>query len=151
MAGQQSLWTKSFIKKKILELLSDTENYTEIPNNKDDNIMKKIEKLTDEHKYELNKNEIDYIQNFNYKTSNFYGLSKIHKSEIIKSAFKQQNSEYVKFSPPTNLKIRPIVAGLTSLTHRLCNSLDLILIFFWRHVASYIRTKWIFSTTYKTK
>ena len=33
---------KAFYKEKNLELLSDTENYMEIPNNEDDNITKKI-------------------------------------------------------------------------------------------------------------
>ena len=63
----------------------------------------------------------------------------MHQSENIKSAVKQQNSEDVKLSPPANLKMRPIVAGPTSLMHRLSNFLDLILKPFCRRVASYIR------------
>ena len=80
--GTTVIMDKAFYKEKILELLSDTENYMEIPNNEDDNIMKKIKKRTDEHKYELNKKEMDYIQNFKYKTSNFYCLPKIQKSKL---------------------------------------------------------------------
>ena len=46
-------------------------------------------------KYEksLLKQEIDYLTNFQHKSSNFYGLPKIHKSKIISKAIDEQGSE----------------------------------------------------------
>ena len=51
--------------------------------------------------------------NFTWKTSNFYGLPEIHKSQHIKEAIKEQNTEYIKLPlpPPPHLKMRPIVDG----------------------------------------
>ena len=74
-------------------------------------------------------------------SSNMYGLPKIHKSTCIKAATKNQNIEYVKLPPEliTDLKMRPIVAGPSSPTHRLSNFVDLILKPLCQHVPSYIR------------
>ena len=130
---------KNFYKDKILKLLEDRENYNELTCNEDITIMNKIKGLTKEHKHELTKREMDYIQNLTSKTSNFYGLPKTHKSLVIKAAIKEQNSEYVRLQPPSDLKMRPIVAGPSSPTHRLSNSLYLILKPLCKHVPSYIR------------
>ena len=101
--------------------------------------MLKIKQLMKEHTGELTKKEIDYVQNFITKTSNFYGLPKIHMSNIMKTAVKDQNSEYVKLPPTADLKMRPIVAGPSSPTRRLSNFLDLILKPLCKYMTSYIR------------
>ena len=88
---------------------------------------------------ELTKKESDYIQNFTYRTSNFYGQPKIHKSTSITTAIKEQNADYIKLPPPPDLKFRPIVAGPASPTHRLSNFVDIILKPLCKHVPSYIR------------
>ena len=41
------------------------------------------------------KQEVDDLTNFQHKSSNFYGLPKIHKSEIIHKAIEEQSSEYI--------------------------------------------------------
>ena len=87
--------SKNFYKDNIFELLEDRENHNDLTCNEDGTITKKIKGLTKEHEHELTKQEIDYIQNFTSKTSNFYGLPKIHTSLVIKAAIKGQNSEYV--------------------------------------------------------
>ena len=120
---------KIFYKNKIEELLSDTENYILIKGgNQDESIMKKIEKLLQKFKEETTKAEKEYILKFSWKTSNFYGLSKIHKSKCINEAIKEQDADYIKLyvQAPNDLKFRPIVAGLLSPTHRLSNFVDLI-------------------------
>ena len=76
---------------------------------------------------------------FTYKTSNLYGLPKIHKSTSITTAIKEQNADYIKLPLPPNLKFRPIVAGPASPTHPLCNFVDIILKPLCKHVPSYIR------------
>ena len=42
-------------------------------------ITKLITKLLHEHEGELHKEEIDYITNFTFTESYFYGLPKVHK------------------------------------------------------------------------
>ena len=54
-----------------------------------------------------------------FETSNFYGLPKIYKSQIIKAAINFQNTKVVEVREPSDLKIRLIVAGPNCPTKRL--------------------------------
>ena len=63
--------------------------------------------------------EIDYLVNFTCQTSNFYGLPKVHKSDIIAKAIEEQNSEYIKIHEPEDLTLCPIVTGPNCPTKRL--------------------------------
>ena len=48
------------------------------------------------HSSVLAEKEADFLTNFDYKESCFYGgLPNIHKSKLIKDAVAKQNSEYV--------------------------------------------------------
>ena len=65
---------------------------------------------------------MDYLQNFEAKTSNFYGLPKVHKSKQINEKCKLAQSNYVEITEDIlDLKLRPIVAGPSCQTHRLSN------------------------------
>jgi hypothetical protein len=137
--GATVVMDRDYYQSKIEELLSDSDTYTELTDgNEDDKIMLKLKKLTKEHNHELTKSETDYIQNFTYRTSNFYGLPKIHKSKEINDAVQKQNSDYIKLPPPDDLTMRPIVAGPSSPTHRLSNFVDIILKPLCQKVPSYI-------------
>ena len=82
--GATVIMDKIFHRNIIEELLSDTENYILIKDgNQDESIMKKIEKLLQKFKEETTKAEKEYIHKLSWKTSNFYGLPKIHKSKCI--------------------------------------------------------------------
>ena len=72
------------------------------------------------------------------RTSNFYGLSKIHKSKEIKIAVKTQKSEYEEIPNPSDLKFRPIVAGPSCSINRLSKIFDILQLFLYK-VKSYIR------------
>ena len=89
--------------------------------------MKILNKFVKKYATDLTDNEIKYITNFEYKTSNLYCLPKIHKSEDIAEQIRIQQSELVTVTGPPDLKMRPIVAGPTCPTHRLSHLLDLIL------------------------
>ena len=78
------------------------------------------------HQTELTKKEYDYLTNFEPKTSNFYGLPKIHKNKEINEACARSTSNYIELKPPNNLAFRPIVAGPTCETHRLSNFIDIL-------------------------
>jgi hypothetical protein len=67
--------------------------------------------LLHEHEGELHKEEIDYITNFTFTESYFYGLPKVHKSEVISNAILEQHTECIKILNPNDLEFRPIVGG----------------------------------------
>ena len=100
--GATVIMDKQYYKERILEMLSDRQAYGELKENEEKKIMKKINHLTKVYKQELTKKEIDYLQNFAPRTSNLYGLPKIHKSQEIASAINKQRSTYVKVLPPTD-------------------------------------------------
>ena len=82
---------------------------------------------------------MDYLERFEVKESQFYGLPKIHKSQAIINQCEHINSSCVEVEDVNDLKIRPIVAGPSCLTHRLSNLLDIILRPFTNHVQSNLR------------
>ena len=63
--------------------------------------------------------EIDYLTNFEARESLFYGLPKVHKSTIIKTAIENQNSKYITCPNPEYLSFRPIVGSPYSSSERL--------------------------------
>jgi hypothetical protein len=74
-----------------------------------DLFLTNITKSVHEHECELHKEEIDYITNFTFTESYFYGLPKVHKSEVISNAILEQHTECIKIFNPDDLKFRPIV------------------------------------------
>ena len=119
--------------------LSDTSFYSEIPENIDSRIMRRLNNLVSRYEHSLTEKEADALVNFSHKTSNFYGLPKIHKSAQIQSAVNLQGTEYIKVNPPTDLKLRPIIAGPVCPTHRLSNLIDMVLKPLCAYVPSFIR------------
>ena len=67
-----------------------------------------------------------------------YGLLKIRKNEEIEKKIKESPHEYVEVAQPKDLKMRPIVAGPSSITSKLSNYLDVFLKPLLRNVKSYI-------------
>ena len=128
-----------YYRNKIQEMLNDQNNYKQIDENNDTNIISKIKTLCQRYDNILTKHEIEYLTKFDVKTSNYYGLPKIHKSKLIKEAICEQNSEYIEILNPDDLKFRPIIAGPACPTHRLSNLVDILLQPFVNHVSSYVR------------
>ena len=56
--------------------------------------------------------EIDYLTIFNFNTSNFYGLQKVHKSNKIAEAVNTQHSECIRVFEPDDLTLRNIQGQL---------------------------------------
>ncbi|XP_061180683.1 uncharacterized protein LOC133189301 [Saccostrea echinata] len=110
-------------------MLSNAEYYEEIPNNSDRKTMQKIKNLLKRHKTSssLTEKEEDFLIDYEYSESNFYGLPMIHKSRKIKEAIKSQCSEYITCPYPDDLTFRPIVGGPSAPTQRLSNLLDILL------------------------
>ena len=115
------------------KMLNDTLTYEEITANKDKNVMKLIKELASNHSHNLTGKEVNYLCYFDFKTSGFYGLPKIHKSKIICP------EPYIRVLRPADLKFRPIGAGPRCPTSRLTNYVDILIKPFTLHVRSYLR------------
>ena len=116
-----------YYKNLALSMLEDNSYYEKINNYSQKKIIQKLIVLINLYRKCLTDKECDYITNFKCKTSNFYGLPKIHKSSIISDACKESSSVCVNVIRPHDLKLRPIVAGPSCETHRLSNFLDILL------------------------
>jgi hypothetical protein len=130
---------KDFYRSLVLQQLTDTAFYVKLPGNPDKNILRSLKQLCHKYTHLLKEKELDYLTNFEMKTSNFYGLPKIHKSNHIKTSIEDQNETYITTSEPLDLKLRPIVAGHACPTHRISNFIDILLKNLCCKVPSYIR------------
>ena len=118
---------KSFYLQHVYQIIDDPSSYREINADEDNKLIKKFLKLSTRYKSELTENKAKFITHFEPETSNLYGLSKIQKSAIIKSAVIEKQSECIEMANPSDLSMRPIIAGPISPTHRLSHLLDVIL------------------------
>ena len=82
-------------------------------------IMKNLKKLLNKHKSIFTVKEFEYLSEADYNTSNFYGLLKIHKSQLTTNAIKEQNSEVISINEQQDFKVRPIVGGSKCPTRKL--------------------------------
>ena len=82
-----------FYRPKIIKLLKDESYYQSIPDSCAQKTFIKIHNLIDQHK-DLTNQEMDFLTNFEWETSTFYGLPKIHKSKLIQNVCKEFNTSY---------------------------------------------------------
>ena len=137
--GAVVVMDRTYYANKILEMLNDSQTYEEITANKDKSVMKLIKELAGNHSRTLTEKEVNYLCHFDFRTSGFYGLPKIHKSKIICQEAKVQRKPYIRVLRPADLKFRPIVAGPRCPTSRLSNFVDILIKPFTLHVRSYLR------------
>jgi hypothetical protein len=127
-----------FYKNNIFTILNDTSYYQNISDYDKHHTLNKIRQLISKCN-KLTKDEVNFLLKFDSRTSTFYGLPKIHKSNIIHNICNTSNSEYVEILSPADLKLRPIVAGPECETSRLSCLLDILLKPFLKNVHSYLR------------
>ena len=113
--------------------------HQKLDKNLDPTIMKKFKKLLNKQKSIFTDKDFKYWNETDYNTSNFYGLPKINKSQLITTAIKEQNSEVVSINELQDLMVRPIVGGSKCPTRKLSELIDTLLKTFLKHVKSYIR------------
>ena len=101
--------------------------------------MKKYRTFLKDHQTELTKKEYDYLTNFEHKTSNFYGLPKIHKNKEINETCAKSTSNYIELPPSSDLTFRPIVVGPVCETHRLSYFIDILLQPYTKYIKSYVK------------
>ena len=128
----------SFYRDKMLEMLANDSFYKTTNDTCSKTTFKKIRNLIKLAK-DITRHEIAYLLEFDFKSSNFYGLPKIHKSNLIKNKCIETQSEYLELKDPIDLQFRPIIAGPVCETHRLSNLIDILLKPFIKQVKSFIR------------
>ena len=97
---------KEFYKRKISEMLDDKSFNQQVESQSTKGTMRKVKKLISLAK-EITRHEIRYLFDFECKQSMFYGLPKIHKSEMIRNECNKINSEYLEHSDPEDLNFAP--------------------------------------------
>ena len=60
--------------------------------------MQKYNKLVKKYQDSFTEKELDYLQNFEIRMSQFYGLPKLHKSKTISEKCKNAQASYVEVS-----------------------------------------------------
>ena len=105
--------------------------------------MCEINKLLQKHKkcFDENNKEIKYIGDFEFKTANFYGLPKIHKSKILieKIAQSQNFENYIEIDDLSDLSFRYITGGPVAPTSKLSEVLDILLKPFMSNIKSHVK------------
>ena len=137
--GAVTVLNKHHYRAMIYEHLSNQNTYQKLDKFLDPTIMKELKRLLNKHKSVFTDKEFNYLNEADYNTSSFYGLPKIHKSQLITNAIKKQNSEVVSIKKPQDLNVRPIVRGPKCPTRMLSTLIDNLLKPFFKHVKSYIR------------
>ena len=130
--------TKHYLK-MTSDHLNDETTYKMVEANCDAKVTKGITKIIEKYKDNLTEKEKEYLTSFSCNTSNFYDLPKIHKSKLIQDAIKEQQKEYVPIIEPSDLKLRPIVAGPICPTRPLSNLIDILLKPFLLYIKSYVK------------
>ena len=107
--GATIIMNKEDYKELVESILNDETYYTELSTSPEKDLQLKYKKYLQKFKCQLTDNEYDYLLNFEVKTSNFYGLPKVHKSKQINEKCKSTISGYVEISEHiSDLKLRPL-------------------------------------------
>ncbi|XP_062612905.1 uncharacterized protein LOC134274656 [Saccostrea cucullata] len=139
--GAVVIMDADYYKSKVMEMLSNREFYNEIPEKQGKKIIQKVKHLLKKHKStsSLTKKETEFLTDFDFIESVFYGLPKVHKSKSIREAIDAQISDYITCLKPEDLTFIPIVGGPISPTQHLSQLLDILLKPLCTEVKSYVR------------
>ena len=134
---------KEYYINKISECLNNFDVYKKLPKNIDSKVMGKIKSLMDKYKtcFDKKGKEIEYITDFEYKTANFYGLPKVHKSKILieKIESTQNNKNYIEIKDQLDLSFRYITGGPVAPTSNLSEFLDILLKPYLSNIKSHVK------------
>ena len=122
--GSAVLLNPSFYKEKVLSILNNGK-YTPLVGNVDHVTKRALNKLIKKYSTCLTDKERSAISTFDYKTTNLYGLPKIHKSKVIASA--TQKTLYLHLPNPQDLVLRLIFGGPESVISGLSDLLNILL------------------------
>ena len=130
---------KDYYVQKAEEVLSDASTYKKLNNYSDISVMKEVTKFCENYKNVLTDEERLYLQKFDFKTSNFYGNPKIHKSQVINNLINSVNNVYIKITENVDLSFRYITTSINAPVGKLSEFFDILLKPFLQLTPSYIR------------
>ena len=87
----------------------------------------------------MTEEEIRYLTDFDYRTSNFYGLPKVHQSRPIITETLTAKSKFIKANQPHDFAFRPIVGGPICPKSHFSNFIDSLTKPLVIHVKSHLR------------
>ena len=116
---------KNYYRNKIEHLLSNVHKEVSIDSDKE--VFENLKEHVKKYKSILTKQEIYYLINFQFASSQLYCFSKVHKSEIVKNVIYSEDSECNQVHCPDDLKGRLIPGGLEIPTQRLSNLIEILL------------------------
>ena len=128
----------------VLDGHLNSNTYSKVDPNCDKTVIKNLETHIKKFQECLTAKEVDYLTNFEWKSSNFYVTPKVHKCKSIADIVKINNNDYIELLRPTDLKSRPIVAGCVSPTQRLSTFINILLSPIVPHLTTYIKDDWHF-------
>ena len=142
---------KNYYRNKIVKehLLSNVHKEVSIDSNKE--VFESLKEHLKKYKSILTKQEIYYLINFQFRSSQFYCFSKVHKSEIVKNVIYSEDSEYNQVHCPDDLKGRLIPGGLEIPTQRLSNLIEILLKPLVPTLKTYKKDDWDFLRNLPTK
>ena len=112
--------------KLVFEKLS-TPNFEKLVRNTDYFTMVKLRSLVRRYSQMLTANEKRAITGFDYRSTNIYGVPKIHKSILIKDAIKNCSGICLNLRRPSDLSLRIIFGGPKNVTTGIANMVDKLL------------------------
>ena len=128
--------------KLVLQDHLQTSTYQTADVKSDVKVFKNLKTLMDKHRSCLTNKEFKYITEYEWSTSNFYVLPKIHKCKSITDKISSCHSDCLKLEAPPDLKGRPIVGGPQSPTQHLSEFLEKLLSPLVPHLKSFVKDDW---------
>ena len=143
--GSLIVMDRDFYRNKlVIEGHLTSQSYKKVDENCDKKVFSIIKNHVEKFKNILTNNEIDYLTKYEWESSHFYVLPKIHKCQTIINKLNDCENDYIETSSPNDLKSRPIVAGCNSPTQRLSALLEKLLTPISQIVTTYIKDDWHF-------
>ena len=140
------LLNELFYKYKILEILN-TEKYEKLNRNVDYFVSLKLISFFKKYKDMFSAAERRAATKFDFRTTNTYGLPKLHKSKILRDALKHNTSSYLHLCNPLDMTFRLIFGGPKSPCSVLADLVNTLLNPFRDKVPSRLRDVYHFRST----
>ena len=115
-----------FYSNLVLEKLN-TPNFEKLVRNTDYFTMVKLNSFVRRYTHILTPNEKRAITNFDYRSTNIYGVPKIHKSSLIKDAIPGCSGVCLNLKRPSDLSLRIIFGGPKNVTTGIADMVDALL------------------------
>ena len=116
--GAVIIMNRDYYCNKVEDMLNNADIYVELEAHDDEKVMEKLKVLTIKYCSDLTEKGKDYLTNFNNRSSNVYGLPKIHRTKIILHAKKKEPLKSGETCSKIKSTFKPDCSfGITNLSH----------------------------------